>query len=280
MSTPIAQRARPPSEIRREYALRLWLIFLFVFLVGPIAITVRVSLTNDTSMTFPPSGLSLRWYKQILQDAVWRDSFIDTVIIGLTCSAVATTIGTLSAYGISRVRNAFFRNALLVLFLSPLVVPYVSYGMAVYPFFAFYRLVGTHLGVGIAQGIVSIPFVVLAVFSSVRKRDQILESAARTVGASPMQAFFHVAMPLLAPGIAAGAVLAFMTSFDDVIMPMFLGGSTVTTVPKAMMDALSMSSDPSVMAASSVVSLTGLVGYLLLKVLQVQRKSRTSLKKR
>jgi putative spermidine/putrescine transport system permease protein len=135
--------------------------------------------------------------------------------------------------------------------------------MAVYPVFATYKLIGTCFGVALSQSIVSIPFVVLAVFSCIRPRDRVLENAARSLGASPVQAFVHVTLPSLMPGVAAGAVLSFMTSFDDVIMPTFLGGATVTTIPKAMLDALSMSGDPSVMAASTFISIVGLVGFLL-----------------
>lgn len=241
----------------------IFLVALFTFLVAPIFISASVSFTSDRFMSFPPDGFSLRWYQKIAQDPGWRGAFIDTIIIGFICMIIATSIGTLSAYGISRVRSAFLRNAILILFLSPLVVPYVSFGMAVYPIFASYRIVGTYLGVGLAQAIIAIPFVVITVISTIRRRDQVLEAAARTLGASPLQAFWYVVLPLLMPGIIAGAVLSFLTSFDDVIMPMFLGGASVSTLPKAMLDALSMSSDPSVMAASSVISLIGLVTFLV-----------------
>ena len=250
----------------------IFLIALFTFLVAPIIISGSVSFTSDRFMSFPPNGFSLRWYEKIAQDPGWRGAFVDTIIIGAICMVIATTVGTLSAYGISRIRSTFLRNAVLILFLSPLVVPYVAYGMAVYPIFASYRIIGTHLGVGLAQSIIAIPFVVITVISTIRRRDQVLEAAARTLGASPVQAFWHVVLPLLTPGIIAGAVLSFLTSFDDVIMPMFLGGASVSTLPKAMLDALSMSSDPSVMAASSVISLIGLITFLVITFVRRARE--------
>lgn len=250
----------------------VFLAVVFAFLVAPILISASVSFTADRFMSFPPAGLSLRWYATIAQDAAWRRAFLDTLVIGALCTLIATVFGTLSAYGISRIRSPFLRNAMLLVFLAPLVVPYVSFGMAIYPTFAGYRLIGTHLGVALAQAIISMPFVVITVMSTMRRHDKVLESAARTLGATPVRAFWHVTLPLLAPGILAGAVLAFMTSFDDVIIPMFLGGGSVATVPKAMLDALTMTSDPSVMAASTTVSALGLVTYLLFTVLRARRK--------
>jgi len=249
----------------------LFLVAVIVFLVGPMFVSASVSFTSDSVLAYPPVGFSWQWYHQIAFDANWHKALIDTVVIGAMCTVVATTLGTLSAYGISRIRQPFIRNGILVVFLAPLAVPYVSFGMAIYPIFASYRLIGTHLGVALAQAVISIPFVVLTVISTIRRRDRTLESAARSLGANPVQAFFHVVLPLLTPGIIAGAVLSFMTSFDDVIMPIFLGGANVSTVPKEMLDSLSISSDPSVMAASTVVSLIGLVAFLLLAAMRRRR---------
>jgi len=249
----------------------VFLVMVIVFLVAPILVSGSVSFTSDTVMTYPPVGFSLQWYEQIASDPKWRKALADTVIIGAICTVIATTVGTLSAYGISRIRRPVIRNGMLVIFLAPLAVPYVSFGMSIYPVFASYRLIGTHLGVAIAQAVISIPFVVLTVISTIRRRDRTLESAARSLGASPLQAFIHVVLPLLTPGIIAGAVLSFMTSFDDVIMPIFLGGANVGTVPKAMLDSLSMSADPSVMAASTLVSILGLMAFLALAAIRRRR---------
>jgi putative spermidine/putrescine transport system permease protein len=242
-----------------------------MFLVAPILISASVSFTASDFMAFPPEGFSFRWYQTIVNDPKWRSSLLDTLTIGAMCTAISTVIGTLSAYGISRIRRPALRNGVLVVFLAPLVVPYVSFGMAVYPTFASYRLIGTHFGVALAQSIISIPWVVITVISTMRRRDQVLESAARTLGASPIRAFVYVVLPLLLPGIIVGAALAFMTSFDDVVMLIFLGGSSVSTFPKTMLDALAQSRDPSVMAASTIVSVIGLVAFLLVSALKGRR---------
>jgi putative spermidine/putrescine transport system permease protein len=254
--------------------LALWPVFLScvaAFMVIPLLISLSVSVTTDSIMTFPPKGFSWRWYREIISDSVWTDAFLDTMVIGSICAAIATTIGTLSAYGITRIHHESARNWILVVFLGPLAVPFVSLGMSVYPVFAWCRLIGTHLGVALAQAVISIPFVVLAVLASIRRSDRDLESAARTLGARPLQAFYHVTLPMLRPGILAGAILSFMTSLDDVIMPIFLGGANVSTVPKTMFDAVALSTDPSVMAASTLMSTVGVVLFLVVGALRRSR---------
>jgi putative spermidine/putrescine transport system permease protein len=247
------------------------LVMVFGFLVAPILISACVSFTSDALMTFPPNGFSWRWYRNIIDDATWPDALLDTLVVGSLCTVIATAVGTLSAYGIGRIQHPALRNAVLVTFLAPLAVPYVSFGMAVYPVFASYHLIGTRLGVALAQAVIAVPFVVIAVISTQRRRDRVLENAARTLGARPLAAFRYIVLPLLAPGIIAGAILSFMTSFDDVIMPIFLGGADVATVPKTMLDSLSLSSDPSVMAASTTISAIGLAAYLLATAVRRRR---------
>jgi putative spermidine/putrescine transport system permease protein len=239
-----------------------FLTLVFIFLVLPILVSASVSFTADESMTFPPAGFSIHWYLVMVQEPKWRSAIGNTLVVGGLCTVLATVAGTLSAYGISRIRHPLLRDTTLVLFLSPLAVPYMSLGMAMYPTFASLGLIGTTLGVSLAQSVIALPFVVVAVTSTIRRNDRSLEQAARTLGASPLRSFHYVVLPLLTPGISAGAILAFMTSFDDVIMPIFLSGVRAGTVPKEMLDSLYMKGDPSVMAASTAISAVGLLLFL------------------
>src|SRR5262249_21619197 len=158
--------------------------------------------------------------------------------------------------------------------LTPLAVPYMSLGMAIYPILARSGFVGTTFGVALAQSVIALPFVVIAVTSTIRRKDRSLEQAARTLGASPFRSFRHVVLPLLAPGISAGAILAFMTSFDDVVMPIFISGVRAGTVPKEMLDSLYLTSDPSVMAASTAISGVGLLLFLAATLTRPRRGRR------
>lgn len=256
----------------------LFLGAIVIYLVTPILVAASISFTTEPYIQFPPEGFSLQWYAKFLNDPLWREAMLNTVVVGLTCCVLATVVGTLTAYGISRITSPLWRDALFVLFLTPLVIPYMALAMSLYPLYADLRLIGTRAGVAIAQAVVAIPYVVIAVTASIRRRDANLEQAARTLGASPLKAFWFVVLPLLRPGIAGGAVLAFITSFDDVVMPIFLGGISAGTIPKAMLDALYGVSDPTVMAVSASLNAVGLL--LLLLVLAVSRRRAPSMARR
>jgi ABC-type spermidine/putrescine transport system permease subunit II len=240
----------------------LFLACVVVYMAAPIVVGASVSVTAGDFLSFPPEGTSTRWYTTIANDPRWRAAFANSLVVGLICASVATVLGTLTAYGIALLPSRGLRRVLIVLFILPLAVPHMSLAMALYPVFAQLGLIGTRLGVGLAQALFSLPLVVLAVLSIVRQRDLQLERAARTLGAGPVSSFLRVMLPLLTPGIAVGGALAFMTSFDDVTAPIFLSGSTAGTVPKAMLDALALNSDPSVMAASTVIALVGLLLFV------------------
>lgn len=240
----------------------LFLLAMVAFLTAPIFIGASVSWTSDDFLAFPPVGMSLRWYRNILVDPVWRAALGNSLIVGVVCTVIATSVGTLTAYGISRIENLPLRRLLVVLFILPLAVPHMSLAMSFYPVFAKLGLIGTRFGVALGQSLFALPFVILSVLAVIRRRDLELERAARTLGAGPLDGFRLVVLPQLTPGIAAGAVLAFMTSFDDVTVPIFLSGTQAGTVPKAMLDALAMNSDPSVMAASTAIAVVGLVLFV------------------
>jgi ABC-type spermidine/putrescine transport system permease subunit II len=267
---------RKPITLNADWIPRavagIFLIAVVLYLVAPILVAASISFTTQSYIQFPPRGFSLQWYQKYLSDPLWRQAMLNTAVVGLVCCVFATVVGTLTAYGISRIRRPFWRDALFVLFLTPLVVPYMALAMSLYPLYADLHLIGTRVGVGIAQAVVAIPYVVIAVTSAIRRRDANLEQAARTLGASPIKAFWHVVLPLLRPGIIGGAVLAFITSFDDVVMPIFLGGISAGTIPKAMLDALYGVSDPTVMAVSASINAAGLL-LLLLALATTRRRS-------
>lgn len=240
-----------------------FLCLFFIYMVAPIVVSANVSLTAGDFLVFPPEGISLRWYIVIITDRLWRIAFFNSILIGLLATLLATVLGSLSAYGIALIENVRLRRMLIVLFVLPIAVPHMSLSMSFYPVFAKLGLIGTHLGVALAQTLFAIPLVVLSVLPIIRRRDLQLERAARTLGAGPFASFRLVMLPIMAPGISVGAVLSFMISFDDVTAPIFLSGSTAGTLPKMMLDTLALSSDPSVMAASTVIACLGIGLYLL-----------------
>lgn len=241
----------------------MFLCLVVLYMVAPILVGASVSITSSDFLAFPPEGFSTRWYANIASDRLWRAAFLNSMIIGVLAAGFATVLGTLSAYGIALTENAILRRSLIVLFVLPLAVPHMTLSLAFYPVFAKLGLIGTHLGVALAQALFALPLVVLSVLPVIRRRDLQLERAARTLGAGPVASFRIVMLPILAPGIAVGAALSFMISFDDVTAPIFLSGSTAGTLPKMMLDALALNSDPSVMAASTVIAVLGLSLFLI-----------------
>lgn len=249
---------------------------VLLFLVGPIFVAASSSFSESAYISFPPEGFSTQWYSSYLQNPLWRDAAVNTVAIGLMCAVMATVVGTLAAVGLQQIRSRMLRDAVFALFLMPLVVPFMVLAMALYPIFADLGLLSSRLGVALAQATVSVPYVLMSVTAAMRRRDLELVKAARTLGASPLTAFLTVRIRLLLPGIVGGAVLSFMTTFDDIIMPLFMGGTTGGTLPRVMVDSLYALSDPTVMAVSASISLVGLVMLALFIVAERTRTPRVS----
>jgi len=252
-----------PGRLAFATVTAMFLLLIVVYAIAPIFVGASVSITRSDFLAFPPEGFSMRWYETLLADPRWRRALLNSLIIAGLCTIIATVLGTITAYGIALTAIPSLRRALVVLFILPLAVPHMSLALALYPVFARLGLIGTHVGVALAQALYSIPLVVLAVLAVIRRRDLQLAQAAQTLGAHPIAAFRLVILPLLTPGIAVGAALACMTSFDDVTAPIFLSGSSAGTVPKMMLDALALNSDPSVMAASTIIAITGLTLFAL-----------------
>jgi ABC-type spermidine/putrescine transport system permease subunit II len=262
-----------PRRIAFAVVSAMFLALIVVYSIAPIFVGASVSVTGGDFLAFPPEGISLRWYANLFFDPRWRVAFVNSVIVAALCTTIATVLGTLTAYGIASTVRPRLREMLVVLFVLPLAVPHMSLAMALYPVFARLGLIGTHLGVALAQALYSLPLVVLAVLSVIRRRDLQLERAARTLGAGPFAAFRFVILPVMAPGMAVGAALAGMTSFDDVTAPIFLSGSSAGTVPKMMLDSLALNSDPSVMAASTIIAVVGLALFALGSALSARSRN-------
>lgn len=252
-----------PGRIAFGVIAAMFLAMIVVFAVAPIMVGASVSMTSGDFLAFPPEGVSGRWYTNIFSDPRWRVAFLNSFTVAALCTVIATMVGTLTAYGIASTPGRRLRQGLVMLFVLPLAVPHMALSLALYPVFAKLGLIGTHLGVALTQALFSLPLVVLAVLAVIRRRDLQLEQAARTLGAGSLAAFRLVVLPILTPGIVVGAVLAFMTSFDDVTAPIFLSGSSAGTVPKMMLDSLALNSDPSVMAASTIIAVVGLALFAL-----------------
>lgn len=245
-------RARAARSTERSgIFLRIFGGITALWLMVPILIVIPLSFSGTASFDFPPKSWSTRWYHNLFSNPEWSDSLVHSLGIAVLVVVFATVLGTACAIGLDRGR---LPGKMLVraLILSPMIIPVVIVAVGVYAVFLPWRLVGNQLGFVLAHTALAIPFVVVSVSTSLNGFDRRLEQAAASLGASPTTTFFRVTLPLILPGLFAGAVLAFITSFDEVVVALFLSTPNLRTVPVQMFNTL-QDVDPTVAAASTLV---------------------------
>ena len=234
------------------WCLRLICALGFVFLIGPIVVIVPISFSSGSFLSYPLPGLSMRWYDAVVEPFPWMFALENSLIVATTVTVVATTLGTLAAYGLTR---ADFpgKSFVFALLISPLAVPLVITALGLYFFFARVGLVQTHVGLIIAHVVLAVPFVVITVSATLKGFDWNLVRAAESLGARPLAAFFQVTLPLILPGVLAGAVFAFVTSLDEVIVALFVSGPAQLTLPRQLFTGLRDQVDPSIVAIATIL---------------------------
>ncbi|MFT4002240.1 MAG: ABC transporter permease subunit [Rhizobium sp.] len=233
-------------------------VLVIAFLVLPTFVLVPLSFSSARYLTFPPPGYSLQWYESYLQNPVWIEATMRSLRIGVFAAACASLLGTFAALGLSRLRG-FLRYFLFTLMLLPLLIPNIIYALAVYQLYSALGLIGTETGLVLAHTVLGMPYALITTIAALSRRDEQLALAARTLGAGPAAAFAFVQFPLLRQSMLVGAFFAFITSFDEVIIAIFVSGARATTLPKMMWDGVTNEVNPTISAVSVVmitVSLT------------------------
>ncbi|MFJ6657985.1 ABC transporter permease [Streptomyces sp. NPDC091377] len=256
---------------RGGFGLRLWAALVGALLVAPTLVVIPLSFTGRRSFAFPPEDWSLDWYRNFFTDPVWRDSLLTSLQIALAVAVLATVLGTLAALGLDRGRIPG-KGLLNGLLMAPMVVPQIVAGIAVYAAFLDWGLAGTALGFVVAHTALAVPFVVVAVSTSLRGYDRGLDRAAAMLGASPLTTFRRVTAPLIAPGVLSGAVFAFVTSLDEVVIAFYLQSPTLHTLPVTMFSSVTVETDPTIAAASSIVLVATTALILLPQLLRGTRR--------
>lgn len=237
---------------------------VLAFLVLPILAVVPASLNPVSHLRLPPPGVSLRWYEAFFRDPEWLTSLATSLKVALLTMTVGLVLGTLAALGLERVGGRF-RAALTGLFLAPLIVPVMVTSIALYHVGQRLGLVGTTLGMALGHTLMSLPLVVINVGVSLRGIDPTLVRAAEGLGASPGHAFRTVTLPLILPGVVGGAVFAFITSFDEVVISIFLAGIRAKTLPVKMWEVIRIEITPVVAVASTLFILLTLILFGLVQ---------------
>ena len=239
-----------PSPVRILHY--LFCCAMMVFLVGPILAVIPISFSSAGFLSYPVPGFSLQWYAKVLAPRPWLPALWNSVVVGTGATAVATLLGTLAALGLAR-NDLPGRSFLLGLLIAPMVVPVVISGVAMYFLFARVGLTASYLGLILAHAALGAPFVVITVTATLRNFDTSLVRAAYSLGASPVRAFLTVTLPLIAPGVLSGALFAFIFSFDEVVVALFIGGPEQRTLPRQMFDGIRDTIDPSILAMSTLL---------------------------
>ena len=225
---------------------------MFLFLIGPFIIIILSSFSSDTVMRFPPEGFSLKWYDKVLNIDMFRTTFWVSLKTGLLATLTALIIGVPVAYANVRYRY-FGKGAVELLFSSPAIVPGLVIGFALLRFFIYVTQVPVMVGLYLGHTAILFPYTVRVVSSSLRNFDVGVEEAAVSLGSSPVHAFFAVVFPNIRSGIVAAFILAFITSFNNVPISLFLTGPGVATLPIQMLIYMEYYFDPTISALSSII---------------------------
>ncbi|GGA05259.1 ABC transporter permease [Sediminivirga luteola] len=248
-------------------------LLVAAYLIVPTLTVIPMAFSTSRFLEFPPPGYSTEWLTRFFQDSSWTDALVRSLVVAGSAAAIATPLGTLAAYAIVTAARRANRLAEPIL-MMPMMVPVVISGFGLYLVTLLLRTPGNLGVVVLAHAGLAIPFVVITVTASLRSFDFRLVRAARVHGASAAGAFFRVVLPVIGPGVGAGALMALMVSLDEPVVSMFIAGDTAPTLPVRMFGSITYELNPLVPVAASVltvVTLTLLVGSLLLTRLTRRR---------
>jgi putative spermidine/putrescine transport system permease protein len=229
----------------------LFVVLIYVFLLAPIAIVAVMSFNEALYLSFPPKGLSLRWYDKFFSDPIYLDATLNSLLVGAMAVGLATVVGTMAAYALHRYRPRL-SGAINLLILSPIMLPGVVIGLALLYTLGMVGLQRSLVAVILGHTLYVLPFVTVIVSSSLQHAGRQLEDVARSLGAGEWTAFRTVTLPLILPGIVAGALFAFIMSLDEFIITALLGGGLIVTLPIRIFTSLRFAVDPTIAAVSTV----------------------------
>lgn len=242
------------------------------YLLMPVLVVIPMSFSDSAFLQFPPKAFSTRWYEQLINDPTWIESALVSLRVAVLSTICAVVLGVLAAMGLVRGKYPF-RGALTALLLAPVIVPYVIVGLAVYIVFLKMGLTETTLGFVLVHTALAVPYVIINVASGLVSFDRGLELAAQSLGSGPISTFFRITFPNIAASVFAGALFAFITSWDEVVSAIFLSGPEMTTLPVRIWSGVKVSVDPTVAAISGLTLFVIIGSFLLFGAMKLIRLS-------
>ena len=260
-----------PLERAWYYTYRGICALIFIFLIGPIIVIMPLSFNSEPYFTYPMAGFSLRWYDEIFGDSplsiLWQRSMVNSVIIAVAATILATVLGTLAALGMTRV-NFRGKGLLLAVLISPIIVPLVITAVGMFYFYAKVGLVGTLTGIILAHAALGVPFVVITVTATLVGFDHDMVRAGAILGANPVRVFFMVTLPLILPGVISGALFAFATSWDEIIIVLFLATTEEHTIPRRMWSGIRELISPTIASAATMLIILSIILMFVMELLR------------
>lgn len=232
--------------------MKLFTFLVMMFLILPIFIIIPISFSSSQYLTFPPPGFSLQWYKSFFTNSQWTDALLQSLKVAVSTTILSLILGIMAAKGLLK---ADFRGKHLLneLFLLPMIIPTIIVAIALYRFESMLSITGTTFGLVCAHTVLAMPFVITTVLSRLASLDPNLEFAAQSLGADKMQTFFKVTLPIIKPAIFSATMFAFATSFDELVVTIFIAGVDGTTLPKQIWDGVRTQLDPTITSISSIL---------------------------
>ena len=236
------------------YTLRGLCALVLLYLVLPILAIVPLSFSDSSFLAYPITGFSMRWYQNLFEAEEWMRAARNSFIVAPAATLIATVLGTLAATGLSK---AEFRGKglLMAVLISPMVVPVIVVGVGMYLFFAPLGLSDSYTALILAHAALGAPFVVTTVLATLQGFNHNLVRASLSLGAGRLTTFFRITLPLIAPGVISGALFAFATSFDEVVVTLFLAGAEQVTLPRQMFTGIRENISPTIAALATILIL-------------------------
>ncbi|MDK3071629.1 ABC transporter permease [Sedimentitalea sp. JM2-8] len=264
-----------PGQVLWHFAFRVICGAIFIFLITPILVVMPLSFNAENFFTFTPemlrfdpAGYSLKHYRDFFTNSDWQQALRNSVLIAPVATLLSVGFGTLAAIGLSQ-PHVPFRRAIMAILISPMIVPLIISAAGMYFFYSRIGLQGTYFGVVLAHAALGIPFVIITVTATLVGFDRSLTRAAANMGANPVTTFFRVQMPLILPGVISGALFAFITSFDEVVVVLFVGSAGQKTLPWQMFTGLREQISPTILAVATILVV---VSICLLTVVELLRR--------
>lgn len=263
---------RPPPYASPLQRAGYWLFYtvvtlVFVFLMLPVLAIIPISFSSGSFLSYPLPGLSWQWYQEVLAPYPWMFALKNSLIVAVFATLLATVLGTLAALGLARSRLPG-SAALMGILISPMIVPLVITAVAIYLFFAQIGLTASFIGLILAHAALGAPFVLITVAATLQGFDLNLMRAGQSLGATPTRVFFKIVLPMISPGVISGALFAFATSFDEVVVAIFLSGPAQRTLPRQMFDGIRENISPAIIAVATLLVIFAVVLMAVVELLR------------